>query len=781
MSGQLKYSTSRMKHPGANSKGLAKENVDKDERLRLMQSIGSAGLYTQTNLNSLLPVFAQTRYPNNDGSTMQWLVNLKDDRTDPAILGPNLEDMVINIRNGRDVPDGSRKSEAITDLTLFEGTSFTAPRDRLRLYLVPVTIPFGFQDNVMYGNMASPDVQQGMMDEHGEEWKDWCASLSESKSNSRDIATVLGKMGVAKINQIFPGNGSEYTIRYGTGATQPTPITEGSFPDECKMMEAFYTPVTASAMTTAITTGATAATGGQGGAGAISGATPTFTIVSDDSKKLKAKMKLAKNRFSATMMCGDINFRKGEIEGDIELPVLTDAYKECIQTDGDMSTAGEMMKIMLDTANKMDEPTLTRNVLSIYRRKRDHDPNLATSYCMGKFHVVPLGDLTLDTTKANIWAMGEETDDRLEQRKKDEDMEDAEETVGEETTNKTKKRIIINHVRTITTQEQLYKLLANHTHAQTACIKMKSRMTLYYRCEDHLISFLLEEDTMKWLEQNKLKQPQVFIWLVSVLDKLLAMLASAGSDHENLKAAGANDATKANKKTYDKAVARFCDYMDQWRKWVRNEVPMDVVPSVTPSHLRPGAKRQKFEEAPADPPQAPAQGNGQNKGKGMNQSMMQNMPYSLWQMLSGLGNRDNAGQYGQQQGLNQDRDADWKKSKGDFVVNDSRFRYVLAPGLSGPRCREWYALGRHCSRGNNCNHQHGTFKSWTAEDKAKQIAHVRINKAKLSFNGNVISVADIGQDNADLISYPNRGGGNPNRGGGNGGGHGRNQRGEARR
>ena len=133
---QLKYSTARMKHLGVSLKGLTEENMTKEKRLQTMESIWSAGLYTQTNLNSLLPVFVQTRYPNLDGSTRQWLVlvNLKDDRVDPAILGPNLEDMVINIRRGRDVPTGARKNEAITDETWLKNTTF-AGRDRYKMIL----------------------------------------------------------------------------------------------------------------------------------------------------------------------------------------------------------------------------------------------------------------------------------------------------------------------------------------------------------------------------------------------------------------------------------------------------------------------------------------------------------------------------------------------------------------------------------------------------------------------------------------------------------------------
>jgi hypothetical protein len=593
--------------------------------------------------------------------------------------------------------------------------------------------------------------------------------------NARDITLVTSKVGQEELNTIFPGNGTEYNIRFGHGATQPTPITEDSFQQEFRMMEALYTPVTASRATPA---SASTTIGAPLPAGTATAAATTVTFVTEDSKKLKAKMKLSKNRFSATFMCGDIDFKKGEIVGDISFPELTDAYVECIQSDGDMSTAQEMMKIMLDTANRGAQPNLTRNILSIYRRKRDHDPNLAASYCMGKFHTVALEDLMLDSTKANIWAMCEETDEKMKERKKNEDNEDAEEMVGEDTNNKSKKRIIINHVRTITNHEQLYKLLANHTHAQTACIKMKNKMTLYYRCEDQLISFLLEEDTMKWLEKNKDKQPQVYIWLVTVLDKLLSMCASAGSDHENLRAADLNDATKANKKTYEKAIARFCDYMDQWKKWVRNEVPMDVMPPVTPGHLRPGAKRQKVNESTVPQDKGNTQTQGAHGNAAANHWMPKgnkDMPYPLWQMMAGFANNGHAGQMIQQQGHNQDRGAsDWRKARGCIVVLEPGFRYVMASGLTQPRCREWYATGKTCARGNNCNHQHGTFKTWPAEDKAKQIAHVRANKTKIAFNGNAVGIGDIGQENGDLISQPNRGGGN---GRGNGGNYGRYNRG----
>ena len=70
--------------------------------------------------------------------------------------------------------------------------------------------------------MGSADVQQGMMDEHGEEWKDWCIYLHESMQNARDITMVTSKVGQEELNNIFPGNGTEYNIRFGYGSTQPT-------------------------------------------------------------------------------------------------------------------------------------------------------------------------------------------------------------------------------------------------------------------------------------------------------------------------------------------------------------------------------------------------------------------------------------------------------------------------------------------------------------------------------------------------------------------------------
>ena len=100
-------------------------------------------------------------------------------------------------------------------------------------------------------------------------------------------------------------------------------------------------------------------------------------------------------------------------------------------------------------------------ILMASRCMPDHDPNLATAFCMGNWMQTPLADLGRESLSYFIWQHGKESEVKRDKRKEQEETATAEDLVAEETTNKTKKRLLINHVRAVAEPQHFFQLIAN--------------------------------------------------------------------------------------------------------------------------------------------------------------------------------------------------------------------------------------------------------------------------------------------------------------------------------
>jgi len=73
------------------------------------------------------------------------------------------------------------------------------------------------------------------------------------------------------------------------------------------------------------------------------------------------------------------------------------------------------------------------------------------------------------------------------------DMEDDEAMVAGGSNNKTKKRILISHVSTISTEKDVYQIAANLISAIMGSVKVTAMNPFLNQCTDYLIDQMVEE------------------------------------------------------------------------------------------------------------------------------------------------------------------------------------------------------------------------------------------------------------------------------------------------
>ena len=103
-------------------------------------------------------------------------------------------------------------------------------------------------------------------------------------------------------------------------------------------------------------------------------------------------MKHSVNKFKGIMMYSDLNFKAGVIL-NFHLPKLSEKYQKIISSQAGTTIMNSNFKSLLDSANKASTPQMDDMILIAERCTRDHDPNLATAFCMGNWMQVPLADL----------------------------------------------------------------------------------------------------------------------------------------------------------------------------------------------------------------------------------------------------------------------------------------------------------------------------------------------------------------------------------------------------
>ena len=129
-------------------------------------------------------------------------------------------------------------------------------------------------------------------------------------------------------------------------------------------------------------------------------------------------------------------------------------------------------KSLLDSANKASNPQMDGMILMAAKCMGDHDPNLATAFCMGNWMQVSLADLARECLSYSIWQHGKESDAKRDKRKEFEATELSEDLVAEETNNKSKNWLLINNVRAVSDLKHYHQITANANVDISACVQV---------------------------------------------------------------------------------------------------------------------------------------------------------------------------------------------------------------------------------------------------------------------------------------------------------------------
>ena len=720
MSAQLKYSTSRKAHPNGSAVFASFLGANRETQQLLLENKSAAGCYVPNKLSNLHPCFASlVEIDDQDEANSKLIVSTEDERAAPAIVGFEALGLRIDVKPRRDIIDGVKKSQPllVDDLA---GTSFAGrQRDNLCLYAMVQVIPFGFEADIVVGAMGDPATQERMENVHGEWAGKWMVAHADSHANAADIATILGRVEGDLANWLGPDDVAR--IVRGAGGVNITPISKLASPAEYESVQGEMALVLRSASSSAT-------------------ATSNGASVSHGEKQAKASMVKKMLRLQGTLMAADISIEKQKIRRLI-FAEMSDEYKDIATSDLSTSECKVQYKELIDSTTRMVPRGMEGHVLMSNRTQYDCDPNMANNFCLGNINKSPIEDLTHETSKVSVWSLGRESELKIKARKKKQDDEDGEENVGEDATNRAKKRIIVANVTAIVDEKGFLHVSANGVNLCFALVNLHATPSIFYILIDHLSTFVASPDIARWIDKYKSAMPQFWMWLVSTLDDMLAGLAEAGSDQRVAAAIEANDIKLIPEGLYEKVVARFFDQIDDVKRKERNKQPIDYVPIVCPDYLKPDydAKRQRTLALAAAPAQQMQQQQRQGRqGQG-------GQPFLQQQRVNGNARGAAAGGVGARSPSRSDM--------GTFVLLDPSFRNVFANGLQATKCKSWFTLGISCRFGTGaCKFSHESFDKWAADDQARQIAHVRKNMGRIAFNAE--AVKSLGPENADLLRNP---------------------------
>jgi len=227
---------------------------------------------------------------------------------------------------------------------------------------------------------------------------------------------------------------------------------------------------------------------------------------------------------------------------------------------------------------------------------------------------------------------------------------------------------------------------------------------ILYQTLHHLFRVIIDKYVKDWYTKNNSAQPQFWIWIVQILDRLQAGIASAGGDINNMDAVKKKDLTALNTLAYIHPFEHFCNDLSELKRMSRSKRPLDIVLSITPEYLKPGAasKRAKIDndakasywakgnakkvsnaQPPAPSPQSACNSNngGYNGGSG-NNSWNGNGWGSASNSFGGGGFNSGWNRNANQNGGRQLGDP----TKGDFIRLGNH-PYLLAKPLKDRKCK----------------------------------------------------------------------------------------------
>jgi len=540
----------------------------------------------------------------------------------PALVAPSMDDFFVNIRPRRDVTGtGWTRGAAISDSSKLAGTIWEdKSSSNITIYVGPVVSIFGFGIDPVTGDISQEEVQERMLDSCGSMAKFWVTSLQEAKENGSDIWKVLNAFGEDALKSMIPGWGSEFHVRHEAGSCDVIPVTNDSVSPQG--YEAVKTSMGCISVPTVSTS--------------VPVAIAPVPALSLAEKQIQGKMMHSVNKFKGVMMCADLNFKAGTME-NFHLPELSPKYLKIVSSQAGTAVMNANFKSLLDSANKASNPQMDGMILMAARCMGDHDPNLATAFCMGNWMQVPLADLERESLSYSIWQHGKETDAKRSKRKEFEATELAEDLVAEETTNKSKKRLLINNVRAVSDLKHYHQITANTNADISACVQVVKTQPILWQCLHHLFEVLGDEYVKAWHERHNSAQPQFWIWIVQTLECINAGMASATSTMDTMDAIENGNMSQLMEMVYEQPFERFCDDISEIKRMSRSERHMEIVPSIAPEYLKlKSHKRQKSEDV-AKPEQGPSKGNGNDRKPSDQQNQRQNNYNALPQVNGGNG------------------------------------------------------------------------------------------------------------------------------------------------
>ena len=743
--------------------------ADRTIRHLILNSRDYAGFHYLNKAGHIAPAFAHTVFEDhmNGGTINEIAVSISERAAIPAIVAPSADDFWVNIRPRRDIQNTSFLQGKPLDKDKLVDTCFKdRASENLVVYIGPVIKPFVFNVEPVSGDMSTAEVKERMEDSCGESARFWVESLYEANAKGADIWKVLDAVGADAIKSWFPTIDKDFVLRRGMGACDVIPISKDTSPQSFDAIESAMAHVIQQAVPATVPI--------------VHAPVASLTLAE---KQIKSKMRHSVTRFRANMMCAKLNFKVGSME-DYAVPELSDKYLKIVSSDAGTTVNNAQFKSLLDSANKATNAAMEGMILMASRCMPDHDPNLATAFCMGNWMQTPLADLGRESLSYSIWQHGKESEIKRDKRKEQEETAMAEDLVAEETTNKTKKRLLINHVRAVAEPQHFFQLIANWNSDISACVKVLTTAPILYQALHHLFTVVSDKYVKDWYTKNNSAQPQFWIWVVQILDRLQAGIASAGGDIDNMEAVEKKDMTELNTMAYSHPFERFCDDISELRRMSRSERPLDIVPSITPEYLKPGAssKRLKTDDAKvpsnakgganktanARPQVPPSQlaWNGSNaghyggSGSGGNAGHNGGSGGNNWSG-NGWGSANNSfGGGGFNSGWNRNANQNGGRQPGDPTKGDfirlGNHPFVLAKPLKDRKCKARLTVGMVCTHGKECKYDHTSFDRWSDQDKQTQIEFVKANTQKLGFNRD--SVKTLPQALAGLLRAPVDGG-----------------------
>lgn len=742
MSAQSVYSQSRdipSFHDGILA-GYASATTTDKQRRSMIEHSSVAGVYYMSHLRELSILFA----PGINSEQNTILGSTSDSHPIPVLAGPESFYYAAGIAPKSAFPELHLSKEAI-DASMLKDTIFEHEKD-LVVFLLPVICPFQFgQQTLESANITESAAREALVQSHGEYMKTWVTPLSVIVDKQGDITKVLKNFSNEWWQEQFPALNDESITVLTQGQYPSITVVHlpPSYKDEHLHMKSMFSQVTEDSKPTS-------------NHGVVSSAPqPQVIYTTTQDASMASKLKLGQDYMQGLFMSGGINLVDEKVIS-LEVPEANDATKHCLSQDGGLEVAANLIKSALDTGQVLEpDPKDNKNIMMIYRVQSDHDKVLIKNLLAGNYQKTPLtaASAGASSTHVGIMCWGKETTDQLTNRRQQDSQCNAEDLAGDSASNKSKKRTLMSLANNIRSQKQVYEIMASFIQDASVLFNQKNKPSLIYVIYNDLFDFLVESDTLVWLDKHRRDMPAIWCWIASILDKVWAGFATAATDIRVVVPIQSGSFDKLNEEKvvalYQKVVKLYFNLKNRLQEAIDNDEPFTRFPDWAPDSVKPGYQpKNKKQNVGASSSQSQSETGNTNQG-----SMSGQLRFSGGNKSFAKGgkfaSKSGGGSSTAAQARVNTADAEEKKAQGTFIAA-GRFNFILDRSLMSRYCKFHHQKGFYCYY-EGCHRSHDDFKSWQQADKDAQIAHVRANKERLGFNKDQVSVDDIGADNADLL------------------------------